>query len=269
MLNSGPIFLTPERYQPEFPLFVFLPGMDGTGQLFRSQTAGLEVGFDVRCLALSPTDLTSWDDLAAQTLELIHQELAKVSDRPVYLCGESFGGCLAMKVALLQPELFSRIILINPASSFRQKPFFNWSSTITSWMPAPVYRLSSVWLISLLSRLERIAPSDRQSLLKAVQSVPQQTSVWRLSILNHFAIPEQDLRQLTQPVLLVAGAADQLLPSVAEVQRLARSIPNSTVVVLPKSGHACLLEADVNLYQLMQDHHFLEERVMEQAAGNR
>ena len=118
MLNSGPVFLTPNQLQPQLPLFVFLPGMDGTGQLFRTQTAGLEAGFDVRCLALSPTDLTSWDELAEQTVELIYQELDKAS-RPVYLCGESFGGCLAMKVALLKPDLFTRIILVNPASSFR------------------------------------------------------------------------------------------------------------------------------------------------------
>ena len=269
MLQSGPVFLTPEKLQPELPLFIFLPGMDGTGQLFRTQTAGLEAGFDVRCLALSPIDLTSWDELAAQTVGLIHQELAKVRDRPIYLCGESFGGCLALKVALLEPDLFTRIILVNPASSFRRKPFFDWSSTITSWMPAPVYRLSSVWLMAWLARLERLAPRDRQALLKAVQSVPQQTSVWRLSILNEFAIPEQDLRVLTQPVLLIAGAADQLLPSVAEVQRLARILPDSTVVVLPDSGHACLLEADVNLYELMQEHHFLAAPVAEQTVGVR
>lgn len=267
MLNSGPIFLTPARLQPEFPLFVFLPGMDGTGQLFRAQTAGLEVGFDVRCLALSPTDLTSWDELAEQTVALIHQDLAKAGGRPVYLCGESFGGCLAMKVALLEPNLFTRIILVNPASSFRQKPFFSWSGTVTSWMPAPLYRLSSVCLTASLARLERLTPDDRQDLLKAVQSVPQKTSVWRLSLLNSFAIPEQDLRQLDQPVMLIAGARDQLLPSVAEVQRLARSLPNSKIVVLPYSGHACLLEADTNLYHIMQEQNFLDPVVEEQAVS--
>lgn len=40
-VKLAPFFLTPERIQPEYPLFVFLPGMDGTGQLLRSQTAGL------------------------------------------------------------------------------------------------------------------------------------------------------------------------------------------------------------------------------------
>ncbi|MBF2029369.1 MAG: alpha/beta hydrolase [Oscillatoriales cyanobacterium C42_A2020_001] len=265
MLNPGPIFLTSKRLRPELPLFVFLPGMDGTGQLFRTQTDGLEMGFDVRCLAIPPTDLTSWDELAEQTVGLIHQELEKVSDRPVYLCGESFGGCLALKVALHSPHLFKRVILANPASSFKQRPFLNWSSTITNWMPEPVYRLSSLWLMPFLARLERLTPEDRQALLKAVQSVPQKTSIWRLSLLHEFAIPEMELQKITQPVLLIAGAADRLLPSLTEVQRLQRSLPNSKTVVLPYSGHACLLEADVNLYEIMQAHNFLETSVAAEA----
>lgn len=73
-----PCFLTPKRLRPEYPLFVYLPGMDGTGQLLRSQTAGLEVGFDVRCFAIPRKDLTSWDVLTNSVLDLIHAELEKV-----------------------------------------------------------------------------------------------------------------------------------------------------------------------------------------------
>lgn len=259
MIETGPCFLTPKRLQPDLPLFVFLPGMDGTGQLLRTQTAGLEKGFDVRCLAIPPTDLTSWDELAKQTVNLIQDELEKNSNRPVYLCGESFGGCLAIKVALHSPQLFRKIVLANPASSFNHQPLLGWSKIITSWMPEPIYRLSSLGLMSWLARLDRLAPEDRQALLKAVQSVPQKTSIWRLSLLSEFAVPEMYLQQITQPVLLLAGASDRLLPSVSEVYRLARSLPNSKIAILPHSGHACLLEYDINLYEILQEHSFLEE----------
>ena len=74
-LTSHPCFLTPNRLQPEYPLFVFLPGMDGTGQLLRTQTAGLEVAFDVRCLMIPPNDLSSWDVLSDQVIDLIQGEL--------------------------------------------------------------------------------------------------------------------------------------------------------------------------------------------------
>lgn len=78
-VKSRPCFLTPKRLQPQYPLFVFLPAMDGTGQLLRSQTAGLEVAFDVRCLAIPLDDLTNWDELSKQVVDLIQAELEKKS----------------------------------------------------------------------------------------------------------------------------------------------------------------------------------------------
>ncbi len=257
MLNSSPCFLTPKLLQPNYPLFVFLPGMDGTGQLLRTQTDGLEAGFDVRCLAIPPTELTNWDDLAEQVIRLTHAELKQTPRAAVYLCGESFGGCLAMKVALHAPGLFNRVILVNPASSFRQRPWLSLGGPVTSWIPEPLYQVSTLSLLPWLANLDRITPGDRKALLTAMRSVPQKTSVWRLSLLSQFAVSEAQLKTLTQPVLLIASAADRLLPSVPEAQQLAQSLPNAHIVTLPNSGHTCLLEKDLNLYEILQAHNFL------------
>ena len=259
-VHSSPCFLTPERLQPELPLFVFLPGMDGTGRLLRTQTAGLESAFDVRCLAIPPDDLTNWQVLTETVVKLIEAELQQSPDRPVYLCGESFGGCLAMKVALSAPPLFDRLILVNPASSFRRKPLIAWGSQVTRWLPESVYRLSSIALMPFLAHLGRVADSDRQIFYEAVLSVPQRTSIWRLSLLSDFDVADEQLQQLQQPVLLLASAADRLLPSLTEVQHLEHWLPKAQAVVLPYSGHACLLEADINLYKIMQEQNFLTER---------
>lgn len=258
-VQSHPCFLTPRRLQPDFPLFVFLPGMDGTGRLLRTQTVGLEAAFDVRCLAIPADDLTRWDVLTESVVNLIVAELQQSPNRPVYLCGESFGGCLAMKVATHSPHLFDRIILVNPASSLSRKPLISWGSQVTRWLPEFIYRMSSIALMPLLAHLGRIEECDRQEFYDAVLSVPQKTSIWRLSLLNEFDVANEQLRQLEQPVLLVASATDRLLPSLTEVQYLATVFPHVQTVVLPKSGHACLLEADVSLYEIMQTHDFLVE----------
>ncbi|HEY9749870.1 MAG TPA: alpha/beta hydrolase [Allocoleopsis sp.] len=258
-VKSQVCFLTPKRLNPHHSLFVFLPGMDGTGQLLRSQTAGLETGFDIRCLAIPPDDLTSWDVLAAKVIHLIEAEIAKQEHpRNTYLCGESFGGCLALKVVVQAPHLFDRLILVNPASSFKRRPWIHWGSSLTQWLPESWYQVSSVGLLPFLASFGRILPEDRHALLEAVQSVPQKTSIWRLSLLSEFELEEQRLRCLNQPVLLLASAADRLLPSLSEAKRLATILPNVTTVVLPESGHACLLEADINLYDIMQQHNFLK-----------
>ncbi len=256
-VESNPCFLTPKLIQPEYPLFIFLPGMDGTGQLLRSQTAGLEIGFDVRCLAIPRNDLSNWDVLTKNVLNLISTELKNNSQRSVYLCGESFGGCLAQKVAVAAPELFKHIILVNPASSFKLRPWFGWASRLTDCSPSFLYDFGALGLMPFIAALGRITRSDRQDLLKTMRSVPSATTLWRLSLLREFDVQPAELTRLLQPVLLIASASDRLLPSVDEAQRLISILPNPKMVVLPDSGHACLLETDVNLYQIMQANDFL------------
>lgn len=259
-VELNPCFLTPERVQPEYPLLVYLPGMDGTGQLLRSQTAGLEAGFDVRSLAIPRKDLNTWDVLTKSVLDLIDAELEKSSQRPVYLCGESFGGCLAMKVASQAPHLFKRIILINPASSFHLRPWLSWVSQLTFLVPSGLYDVGALGLLPFLASLPRISPSDRHDLLQTMRSVPQETVLWRLALLREFHVDEEQLSRLTQPVLLIAGASDRLLPSVTEVKRIGNILPNNKIVVLPHCGHACLLEKDTNLYEILKDNDFLESK---------
>lgn len=257
-IELKPCFLTPKRVQPEYPLFVYLPGMDGTGQMLRSQTAGLEVGFDVRCVAIPRQDLTTWEVLTNNVLDLIHAELERSCHRPVYLCGESFGGCLAMKVATQSPQLFKRIILINPASAFQLRPWLNSLSQLTDFVPSWFYDIGALGLLPFLASLSRMSSSIRHELLRTMRSLPAETVNWRLSLLREFQVEQEKLQQLTQQVLLIAGGSDRLLPSVSEVERLDQILPNPKKLILPDSGHACLLEEDVNLYKILKDHEFVE-----------
>ncbi len=265
-VKSRPCFLTPGRVNSNYPLFVFLPGMDGTGQLLRAQTKGLETAFDVRALAIPPDDLNNWDDLAELVVNLVEEELKKGASRSVYLCGESFGGCLAIKVAGRAPDLFKRIILINPATSFNQRPWLRWGAQLNRLVPEFLYGVSSLALLPLLSNLARTTPRDRRALLDAMQSVPAKIANWRISMVTEFDVKETQLRRLTQPVLVIGGAADQLLPSAQEAERLANSLPNAQKLILPNSGHACLLETDVCLFELMKEQNFLEASVPNQEA---
>lgn len=244
--------------QPEYPLFIYLPGMDGTGELLQSQTQELENYFDVRCLAIPLNDKSNWNTLTHQVLKLIYSELGYNPQRQVYLCGESFGGCLAQTMAIQAPHLFDKIILINPASSFNLHPWLNWTSQLMNWLPDYCFEIGAQALLPFLAAVDKIADSDRQKLLNTMRSIPPETILWRISLLREFYIAERKLHRLTHPVLIIAGAEDKLLPSVKEAQRLIRVLPNGKISVLPDSGHACLLEKGINLYKIMQISNFLE-----------
>ncbi len=240
------------------PLLIYLPGMDGTGQLFGNQTREIGREFEVRCLAIPPLLLMSWDALTVAVIKLIEIEIASCSaKRMVYLCGESFGGCLALKVATYAPELFDRIILVNPAIALSRQPWLGLGGRALTWVPDLMYELSAVAFLPFLAALERYDPKDGLNLLAAMQTVPKATSMWRVSMLQGFELEKLSFDKLFQPVLMIASGADRLLPSVTDARYLLDKLPKAELAILPNSGHACLLEKDVSLYQIMQDRHFL------------
>ncbi|MDJ0658832.1 MAG: alpha/beta hydrolase [Crocosphaera sp.] len=241
------------------PLLIYFPGMDGTGKLFHRQGEKLKDFFSIRCLSIPSNDQSDWSTLVENTVTLIKKELESYPHSSVYLCGESFGGCLALKVALAIPELMEKIILINPASSFNKRPFLKLGVELNRWVPDFVYKGSTVILLSFLGSLDRMKNRDSQALLAAMQSLPQEVVSWRLSLLRDFEINPDNLRQFKKPILLLASQEDKLLPSVEEAKELVDCFPNSRLTILPKSGHACLLENDVNLLKILQKNDFISK----------
>ncbi|MEL6579402.1 MAG: alpha/beta hydrolase [Cyanobacteria bacterium J06621_12] len=250
-------FIEPRETNSQRPLFVYLPGMDGTGRLLQTQSDDLAADFDLRCLAIRTDNYSMWQDLARDTVTLIRAELAQKTNQEVYLCGESFGGCLALKTALAAPDLISKLILVNPASCFNQLPILSWGADITALVPSWVHRYSAAGLLPFLARLNRISDCDRDRLIESMKSIPPHVVSWRLSLLRDFKVLDEELRSLNIPSLILAGAADGLLPSVDEAEKLTALLPKGQMTVLPQSGHACLLETDINLYQILLEENFI------------
>jgi pimeloyl-ACP methyl ester carboxylesterase len=242
-------FLQPHLIQPHLPLLVLFPGMDGTGKLFDKQIAGLAHRFDLRCLAISNQDLTSWTGLVDRAVQLILPELS--TDRTLYLCGESFGACFAMLVAEQLGTKIHKLVLVNPASSFARLPLLAAGSALSGLLPDALYPLSAMILVNFLINSDRVSPTERQNLTDAILSVQPQTAAWRLKLLRQFPVNSIVPKLVDIPVLLIAGQLDRLLPSPSEVGILARMLPNSKTLLLPHSGHGCLLERDIHMTDLL------------------
>ncbi len=251
-------FLPPQNPQPKLPLFVYLPGMDGTGKLLSSQIPNLERSFDIRRLSIPVDDLSNWDEMVAKIAELIKSELGtEYPKRKLYLCGESFGGCLALKLTIGFPELCDRLILVNPASSFKQQAWIRWGLYLTPLLPARLYPLSCMALLPILATLERIAIRDSNALLNVMQSVKFKSAMWRVSLLDRFDVQIEQLQQISQPTLIISSGSDRLLPSKAEGKLLTQYIPKSQLHLIPEGGHAVLLERSINLHEILRTCAFL------------
>jgi pimeloyl-ACP methyl ester carboxylesterase len=259
--SPRPKFFSPVPSKPEQPLFIFLPGMDGSGQLLRRQLKGLGSYFSIRCLSVPVDDETSWLEMVQFVAGLVRAELEHHEDQqapqPVYLCGESFGGCLALELAAIAPELFERVILVNPASAFAHVPWMTVSSLLAPGLPPFLYSLAATALVPLLISWSRVEAADRQALLSAMQALSPKSAAWRLDLLRKFNPLALPLKQISQPTLIIAGGQDKLLPSISEAQRLVRLLPTAQMMVLPESGHACLLEKNVDLSKILYQQQFL------------
>ncbi|MEL6221311.1 MAG: alpha/beta hydrolase [Cyanobacteria bacterium J06627_8] len=248
--------LSPAGQQPGKPLFLFLPGMDGSGNLLGTQLSGLRQSADVRCATLPAYGSQSWQSLSEQTIGAIHNEHKQFGQRKVYLCGESFGACLALQVVMRAPELIDRLILVNSASAFREFQLAELAANIIKRLPDMSYPLACSILLPFLANLDRVESHNSQALLSAMQAVGYAVAAQRIELLNQFEILDKDYRAIVQPTLIISGGRDRLLPSDKEATRLGSLIPNASVHRLPYSGHTCLLERDIHLKSILAEHHF-------------
>ena len=246
-------FLTNQITNPLKPLFIYLPGMDGSGKLLQKQ-AKLSQLFNLRCLSIAPESIPNWDNLTDKVVNLIYQELANQPHAQVFLCGESFGACLALKLIAKVPQLFSQVILVNPASSFNQRPWLNLGSYVTQLMSESFYSGLTFILLPFLAKLEALYYQEKRDLLFAMQSIPPRIVSERINLINNFYIEIHKLQSFSHPVLIVASGEDKLLPSVDEAYRLQQIIPQTKISILPHSGHCCLLEKNIDLVEILQNY---------------
>ncbi|NJL47655.1 MAG: alpha/beta hydrolase [Leptolyngbyaceae cyanobacterium SM2_5_2] len=246
--------LTPVAPASDKPLFVFLPGMDGTGELLITQLPNLEPYFDIRCLAIPSDDLSTWETMAAQVIRLVRQA---ARDRWVYLCGESFGACLALHVVSQAPELATYLMLINSASSLHRFPWLHWLSHLTPWGLWSIAQTAVAGNLPLLANPSRIQVAEYRQLMRAIGSVSRASTAWRLSLLTQFRLEPLNLHRVKTPTVLVASLADLLLPSLEEAQQLAQLLPDARIYPLPDSGHASLVETEVSLSSILAEVGFL------------
>lgn len=252
MLTQGLSLSSITGIQRDLPLLVFLPGMDGSALSLQQQSDELKNRFDARCFCIPGNNMTDWPGLVARLIELVSLEKVQQPDRLIYLCGESFGACLALKAICDAPDLFDCLILINPASSFNRQIWSPLGALAVKWMPGNAYYLAAVGLIPFLVSFERVSSDNRQALLRAMQQVIPAAAAWRLSLLNNFQFDRAAIAQFCGPTLLIASAADRLLPSILEVRQLKRVLNNVQAITLDHSGHACLLETGISLHQLLR-----------------
>ncbi|MDA3942439.1 MAG: alpha/beta hydrolase [Bacteroidetes bacterium] len=185
----------------------------------------------------------------------------------VYLAGHSMGGQISMVTALTYPEIVKGLILAAPAGfeefSSGQKQWFRDVMTLNAVMKTPVEAIKTNLYYNFynMPKDAEFMITDRISMRSAVDFeaycyavVQSVNGMVDESLLNH-------LQEIKQPVLIIFGEKDNLIPNrflnpgftrkIAETGH--EKIPNSQLVMLPKTGHFLQFENPKGFNQAVKD----------------
>ncbi|XP_010315903.1 phytyl ester synthase 2, chloroplastic isoform X2 [Solanum lycopersicum] len=256
------------------PLLLYLPGIDGVGLGLIKHHKRLGKIFNIWCLHVPVTDRTSFSDLVYLVEATVRSEHHHAPRRPIYLLGESFGGCLALAVAARNPHIDLALILANPATRLRESQLEN-LITLCEVIPEQLHP-SMVKLLSVTTaRLAVAIPGSGHSLQQAVAELfrgdvafssylsvladvlPVETLIWRLKILKSAAsFVSSRLHAVRSQTLVLSSGKDHLISSPEESEKLHKMLPNCEIRKFNNSGHALLLEADFNLVTVIMGANF-------------
>ncbi|XP_058083370.1 phytyl ester synthase 1, chloroplastic-like isoform X3 [Magnolia sinica] len=252
------------------PLLLFLPGMDGIGLGLILHHKALGKVFEVRCLHIPICDRTSFEGLLEFIEETVKLEHAASPNKPIYLVGDSFGGCLALSIAARNPSIDLLLILSNPARSFDKSCFRPWlpiveafpdqlhvmASYLLSFVVGDPIKMGMASVDSGLSPLETLDQLSRNlfSLVPRLVGgfadiLPKETLTWKLGQLKSAAsYANSHLHAVKAEVLVLASGKDNMLPSRHEAERLWNTLQNCKVRYFKDHGHALLL-VGTNMYR--------------------
>lgn len=225
---------------------VFVPGMDGTGQLFYRQAPRLAQSFRVATYALR-NDAGSMATLV-DDLERVIAAVAPDGRRAIVV-GESFGGALALSFALARPERVDRLVVLNSfpyfAPQFRLR-LARYGLAIIPWgVMSLIRRATAFRLHSAHTHRDEI-----RRFMELTAGASRAGYLNRLELLMSYDVRDR-LHQLRSPTLFLAADQDHLVPAVAQARLMAARVPNATLRVLEGHGHICLIAPDIDLAEIL------------------
>ncbi|WP_231874402.1 alpha/beta fold hydrolase [Azoarcus sp. KH32C] len=226
---------------------MLLHGWGLTPAVWRNFLPALPSGLDIRTPALpghgcdaapDSLDIADWADALAPTLP----------DGAV-VCGWSLGGMIAMNLARRRPEKVSRLILIGTSPRFIADPQQDWphglaATTVREFIDnfeaAPEATLKRFIALQTLGDAHRRPVGS--ALTEALTGIETNSLPHLARGLRLLAASDQRAiaSGIRQPVTLIHGAADALMP-IGAAHWLANAFPSARLTVLDSCGHAPFL----------------------------
>lgn len=229
---------------PDRPLLVYFPGLDGTGRLLHRQP-GLHSAYQTESIAYPQTEPVDYNHLAELGTERIRARGA-----PAIVLAESFGGAVALTLALKHPEMVSRLVLVNTFAYYPKRLLITLGAVLGRFLPA---RPSPPRTRAFRARFffaPEIPQPERDAWWERTGDVPMCGFGYRMRLIHGLDLRPR-LREINIPSLVIASPNDKVVPCVAG-RDLARMLP-SAKLILQRVGHAAMIHPRVNIAKLLAD----------------
>lgn len=250
----------------KLPLLLYVSGLDSKS-MPEGQLRRLTPYYDVISLCHSPNDRSDWEQLVFHCLPHI-RELRAACEDGILLLGESFGAALALRLVAAAPDAFRRLVLLNSGTALSQDKFLTRFTRLLPILKVDrservLYKLAAIFLFRVMLTSERVL--DERSMVEEIpflrsvdiDAVPLDAMLHRVRLLREFenSFTDECVKRLVDvPTVLMASERDALLQSTREMERLDGVLNQvEKCVLLEGSGHAALLERDVDLCKILRE----------------
>jgi len=219
------------------PALVLLHGAAGNSATWAADVAAYSRRHRVYALDLpgepgkSTPHRPAWDSPAFA--EWLEDVLGGLRLEKAALLGVSQGGWTALKFATYQPERVEKLVLLCPGGVVPDRTSF-----YIRFLP--------------LLLLGRWGARRANRLLFGDQPLPAEADEYLTLMMTHFKprtgvlplFPDQELRRLTMPVLVLGGTRDVVRDTRKIAARMQMLLPHVTAVIIPGAGHVLLNTTD-------------------------
>ena len=219
---------------------LYLPGLDGTGRLLHRQPRLLDK-YEVNCVAYPHHPAMTYEqlaDLGAAALESSSGSL------PGVILAESFGGAVALTLALRRPDLVQRLVLVNTFAYYPRRPLIDLLAWLGPYLPAKPSHPATRGFRGLVFFAPDIPSAERAEWWNRTADVPMSAFGWRLRMVGALDL-RPNLASIQIPSLVLAAPNDLVVPACAG-RDLVRRLPHAQLVRIPV-GHAALIHPRVDI----------------------
>jgi pimeloyl-ACP methyl ester carboxylesterase len=237
----------------EKPLALLIPGLDGTGELFRAQLDALKSTHRVCPWSYGPGTGSRLEDL----VEKIGAATAAEPPGSVLVIAESFGGLVALSFVLQYADRVNRLILINTFPYYRRRIRIRLARLLTPLLEFSPARWVKDFVIDRTLEREGIPVAARDHYSRTISKVPLEAYRWRLHLIRQADLRPR-LGEIRVPTLLLASGRDKLVPSIREARFMASQLGDAQIREFPRAGHALMMTPGFSLADYIRENYTSE-----------